>query len=86
MKLNPEYKRWKEAQNASSGSSAPATTVINADQALPVVSSMEGKQTLCVYVVVGYNMSCRTFDRRTLITASPSSSSTLCPSILTQQH
>ncbi|KAG7370289.1 hypothetical protein IV203_028035 [Nitzschia inconspicua] len=41
MKLNPEYKRWKEAQNASSGIAAPATTVINSDQALPVVSSME---------------------------------------------
>jgi hypothetical protein len=41
MKLNPEYKRWKEAENASSGNAAPATTVINSDQALPVVSSME---------------------------------------------
>jgi hypothetical protein len=42
MKLNPEYKKWKEAQNASNGIAAPATTVINSDQALPVVSSMEG--------------------------------------------
>ena len=38
MKLNPEYKKWKEAQ---SGGTKPATTVINSDQALPVVSSME---------------------------------------------
>jgi hypothetical protein len=42
MKLNPEYKQWKEAQNAANGVAAPATTVINSDQALPVVSSMEG--------------------------------------------
>ena len=36
MKLNPEYKKWKEAQ-----SSKPATTVLNSSQALPIVSSME---------------------------------------------
>jgi len=42
MKLNPEYKKWKEAQSGGK----PATTVANADQALPVVSSMEDHMTL----------------------------------------
>lgn len=36
MKLNPEYKRYKENENK-----APATTVMNSSQALPIVSSME---------------------------------------------
>jgi len=36
MKLNPEYKKWKEAQ-----SSKPATSVLSSSQALPIVSSME---------------------------------------------
>ena len=40
MKLNPEYKKWKEAQNAASGQAAPATTALS-DQAIPVVSSMD---------------------------------------------
>uniref|UniRef100_A0A7S1UXM7 VWFA domain-containing protein n=1 Tax=Grammatophora oceanica TaxID=210454 RepID=A0A7S1UXM7_9STRA len=43
MKLNPEYKRWKEAQ---SGGTVPATTVARPDQALPVVSSMEDHEKL----------------------------------------
>lgn len=47
MKLNPEYKRWKESQNAAAGKPAvPATTVINSAQALPVVSSMDDVMTL----------------------------------------
>jgi hypothetical protein len=45
MKLNPEYKRWKENENkAAAGPGAvaqPATTVMNSSQALPIVSSME---------------------------------------------
>lgn len=36
MKLNPEYKKWKEAQSGK-----PATTVLSSSQALPIVSSME---------------------------------------------
>jgi hypothetical protein len=50
MKLNPEYKAWKNAQNAeASGSSVPAqpaTTVLNSSQALPIVSSMEDYEKL----------------------------------------
>jgi len=48
MKLNPEYKRWKEAQNkAESGPAAkPATTVMSSSQALPIVSSMEDYEKL----------------------------------------
>jgi hypothetical protein len=42
MKLNPEYKKWKEAQN----SSKPATTVLSSSQALPIVSSMEDYATI----------------------------------------
>lgn len=38
MKLNPDYKRWQEAQ---SGGTVPATTVARPDVALPVVSSMD---------------------------------------------
>ena len=41
MKLNPEYKLWKEAQGGG-----PGTTVGNADQALPVVTSMEDHEML----------------------------------------
>lgn len=48
MKLNPDYKRWKDAQNkataAASGSMAvaqPVTTVANSKQALPIVSNMD---------------------------------------------
>jgi len=41
MKLNPEYKRWKASQGG-----APATTVPNSDQALPIVSSMEDHEKL----------------------------------------
>ena len=41
MKLNPEYKKWKEAQ-----SSKPATTVLSSSQALPIVSSMEDYEKL----------------------------------------
>ena len=43
MKMNPEYKRWKESQ---SGGGAPATTVARPDVALPVVSSMEDHEKL----------------------------------------
>ena len=38
MKLNPEYKKYQEAQ---SGGTVPATTVARPDVALPVVSSMD---------------------------------------------
>ena len=44
MKLNPEYKDWKDAQanaNGSSTTAVPATTVMNSAKALPIVSSME---------------------------------------------
>lgn len=40
MKLNPEYKKWKESQGQ------PATTVPNAAQALPVVTNMEDHEKL----------------------------------------
>lgn len=53
MKLNPEYKKYKEAQAkqaaASGGSSVPivvATTVLNSAEALPVISSMDDYMTL----------------------------------------
>lgn len=36
MKLNPEYKKYQEAQTG-----APATSVAQPDVALPVVSSMD---------------------------------------------
>jgi len=42
MKMNPEYKRWKEAQSGG----APATTVSRPDQAIPIVSSMEDHEKL----------------------------------------
>ncbi|KAL3929964.1 MAG: hypothetical protein SGBAC_011975, partial [Bacillariaceae sp.] len=42
MKLNPEYKRWKEQQ----GGGAPATTVPRPSMALPIVSSMEDHEKL----------------------------------------
>lgn len=41
-KLNPEYKKWKEAQSGG----APATTVGKPDVALPVVTNMEDHQAL----------------------------------------
>jgi len=45
MKLNPEYKRWKENENVAEAGlnkkPEPATTVVNSAQALPIVSSME---------------------------------------------
>ncbi|CAB9502697.1 expressed unknown protein [Seminavis robusta] len=40
MKLNPDYKRWKEGQGVA------ATTVPHADQALPVVTNMEDHDAL----------------------------------------
>ena len=42
MKLNPEYKRWKDAQSGGT----PATTVAEPDIALPVVSSMDDHMKL----------------------------------------
>lgn len=42
MKLNPEYKRWREQQ----GGGAPATTVARPSMALPIVSSMEDHEKL----------------------------------------
>jgi len=45
MKLNPEYKTWKNAQNkaetAPGTAVVPATTVLTSSQALPIVSSLE---------------------------------------------
>jgi len=43
MKLNPEYKRWKVAQQGAAG---PVTTVINSAEALPIVCSMEDHMKL----------------------------------------
>eukprot|EP00586_Coscinodiscus_wailesii_P006072 CAMPEP_0172490802 /NCGR_PEP_ID=MMETSP1066-20121228/21364_1 /TAXON_ID=671091 /ORGANISM="Coscinodiscus wailesii, Strain CCMP2513" /LENGTH=425 /DNA_ID=CAMNT_0013259453 /DNA_START=49 /DNA_END=1326 /DNA_ORIENTATION=- len=37
MRLNPEYKKWKEAQSGG----APATSVSNSEQALPIVTNMD---------------------------------------------
>ena len=42
MKLNPEWKRWKESQ----GGGQPATTVAEPDIALPVVTNMEDHERL----------------------------------------
>jgi hypothetical protein len=40
MKLNPEYKKWKEAQSGGGGAGT-ATSVARPDVALPVVSNMD---------------------------------------------
>jgi hypothetical protein len=42
MKLNPEYKKWKEAQSGG----VPATTVADPSKALPIVSSMEDHEMI----------------------------------------
>lgn len=42
MKMNPEFKKWKEAQSGG----APATTVRNPDIALPIVTNMEDHEEL----------------------------------------
>ena len=49
MKLNPEYKRWKEAQSGAT----PATTVAVPSQALPVVTNMQDYEELNEIVVQG---------------------------------
>jgi hypothetical protein len=41
MKLNPEYKKWKDAQGGGA-----ATTVANSSMALPIVSNMEDYESL----------------------------------------
>jgi len=50
MKLNPEYKTWKNAQNkaetAPGTAVVPATTVLNSSQALPIVSSLDDYEKL----------------------------------------
>ena len=47
MKLNPEYKKWKESQNTGPAATAkPVTTVARPSQALPIVSSMEDYEQL----------------------------------------
>lgn len=49
MKLNPEYKRWKDAKNSANAGPevfVPATSVMNSAQALPIVSSMEDHMQL----------------------------------------
>jgi len=54
MKLNPEYKKWKDAQNSSSGGGGgPATTVYDTSQALPIVSNMQDYEELNEIVVNG---------------------------------
>lgn len=50
MKMNPEYKRWKEAQ---SGGQTPGTTVPRPSQALPIISSMDDHEELNEIVVAG---------------------------------
>jgi len=42
MKLNPEYKKWREQQ----GGGAPATTVQRPSVALPIISSMDDHEAL----------------------------------------
>ena len=44
MKLNPEYKKWREQNEGSSGK--PVTTVANPDVALPVISNMDDHEQL----------------------------------------
>jgi hypothetical protein len=48
MKLNPEYKKWTEAQKGAQagGVYVPTTTVANPDKALPIVSNMEDHEKL----------------------------------------
>jgi len=47
MKLNPEYKTWKDAQSGAGGAPpAPATTVVNSAQALPIVTNMDDYEQL----------------------------------------
>ncbi len=47
MKLNPEYKKWKESQNTGpAATTQPVTTVARPSQALPIVSSMEDYEQL----------------------------------------
>ena len=46
MKMNPEFKRWKESQGGG-----PATTVANPGIALPVVTSMDDYETFNEAVV-----------------------------------
>jgi len=41
MKMNPEYKRWKESQGMG-----PATSIPNSAQALPIVTNMEDHEKL----------------------------------------
>ena len=50
MKLNPEYKRWKEAHT---GFMTPGTTVARPSQALPIISSMQDHEELNEIVVAG---------------------------------
>lgn len=47
MKLNPDYKKWKESQGQV------GSTISNSAQALPVVSSMEDHEALNEIVVAG---------------------------------
>jgi len=47
MKMNPEYKRWKESQGGG-----PATTVPNVAQALPIVTNMEDHEKLNEAIVL----------------------------------
>jgi len=42
MKLNPDYKKWKEAQSGG----GPGTTMANSDTALPIVTNMDDHEQL----------------------------------------
>ena len=48
MKMNPEYKQWKESQGGGA-----ATTVQNSAQALPIVTNMDDHEQLNDMVVSG---------------------------------
>ena len=43
-KLNPDWKKWKEVQNANG---QPATTTLSPKKALPVVTNLEDHKLLC---------------------------------------
>lgn len=47
MKMNPEYKRWKESQGMG-----PATSIPNSAQALPIVTNMEDHEKLNEAIVL----------------------------------
>jgi hypothetical protein len=50
MKMNPEWKRWKEAD---SGGLVPATSVPRPSQALPIITNMADHEELNEIVISG---------------------------------